>query len=69
MSDAERLDLKYVVKSFDEESLQIELEFDESKIVSTNPEPDYLVIEMRDFRDPENKLIVEEHMMRKPLPT
>ena len=64
MSDAKKLNFKYIVKIFDEESLQLELEFDTTEVVSTNPEPDYIVIEMKDFRDPENKLIVAEHEMR-----
>ena len=52
MSDAKKLNFKYIVKNFDEEQLQLELEFDTTEVVSTNPEPDYIVIEMKDFRDP-----------------
>jgi len=58
MSEPEKLNFKYRVKAFDQDQLAIELEFDEAKFVSTNPEPEFLVIEMKDFRDPDGKLIV-----------
>ena len=69
MSIGENLNFLYEVKSFDKESLQIDLEFNETAIVSTKPGPDYLVIQMKDFRDPEGKLIVDDHKMQKPIPT
>lgn len=69
MSEPQQLNFKYKIKNFDNEGLSIGLEFDESMIISTNPEPEYLVVEMKDFRDPDGKLIVAEHQMRKPIPT
>ena len=51
MSDIAQLDFKFSVKSFGQDSLQIQLEFDETKMISTNVEPDYLVVEMKDFQD------------------
>jgi len=69
MSDVKNLGFKYKVANFDTAALQIDLEFSNSDYVSTNPEPEFLIIEMEDFRDPEGNLIVESHLIRKPLPT
>ena len=69
MSDALQLKFKYKVDTFGSEKLQIELEFEYPQFVSTSPEPEFLIIEMQDFRDPEGKLIVKNHTIRKPLPT
>ena len=44
MSEVEKLNFKYKVQTFDNESLKIDLEFADAKFVSTNPEPEFLVI-------------------------
>ena len=69
MSDSSKLNFKYKTTTFNSDQLQIELEFEEAKFVSTNPEPEFLIIEMKEFRDPSGELIVKEHTIKKPLPT
>ena len=69
MSEVEKLNFQYKIQVFDQEQLKIDLEFAEAKFVSNNPDPEFLVIEMNNFRDPEGKHIVQEHTIRKSLPT
>lgn len=59
----------YTVDAFTDEQLAISLKFDTPGEVSTSHEKDYLVIQLRNFRDKDGNVIAEDQEIRKPLPT
>ena len=48
--------------------MALTINFEDPDNISIASEKDYLVIELKDFRDNEGKLIVEEKIIRIPLP-
>jgi len=69
MSDPSSLNFSYEVQSFTDTSVQLKLDFDQASSVSVSPEPDYLVIVIKDFRDKSGNLIAKDQLIRKPIPT
>ena len=69
MSDVQPLRFNYTLESFKGDSLEIKISFAEGSVVSTQSEPDYLVLNLTDFRDENDKLISGEYLVRRALPT
>ena len=49
--------------------MQLQLNFDQASSVSVSPSPDYLVIDVKNFRDKKGRLIAKNQLIRKPIPT
>ena len=69
MSDPEMLQFEFEAREFGKEKLNLSLLFENPEHISYNEEPEILVIQLKDFRDPNGNLIVEEQEIRKTLPT
>ena len=68
-SDPNMLYFQFKTNNFDTEKLSLELLFVNPDHISYNPEPETLIIKLKDFRDPDGNLIVEEQELKKTLPT
>ena len=62
------LQFKYEFQEVQGDSVSIKLNFTNPEHLSISPEPDMLVIELRDFRDDQGNLIVDEKIIRTPIP-
>ena len=51
MTDYKQLEFTYAVENFGDSELQIKMDFAQKPYVSVQPDPDYLVIELQEFRD------------------
>ena len=69
MSNPEKLKFQYSSKEFSDESLGIQLIFENPNEVSLIPyDLDYLVIEWKNFRDEKGELITDFYSTRTALP-
>lgn len=68
MQSKDILKFSYKIEKFNEEILSLSLQFDKPAAVSSTTETDSLVIQLRDFRDKENKLIAEDQDIRQSIP-
>ena len=69
MSNADKLQFQYSSKEFSDDSLGIQLIFENPNEVSLIPyDLDYLVIELENFRDQKGELIADYHTTRTALP-
>lgn len=69
MSDKDLLSYEYTVETFENQGLSLALHFENPNVVSVNQEREYIVLELRDFRDQEGNLIAEDQDLRLPVPT
>ena len=53
MTDYKQLEFAYAVEEFGDNELQIKMDFAKKSYVSVQPDPDYLVIKLQEFRDEE----------------
>lgn len=60
MQTKDVLDFAYKIESFEEKKLVMSLQFEKPVAVSATTEKDSLVIQLRDFRDKDGKLIAED---------
>ena len=67
-TDATKLSFEVKVLEFSSDSLSMQLEFENPSYISTTNEKDVLFLTMDNFRDSEDKLIVDEILLRKNLP-
>ena len=68
MSDTDKLSFQYEVKEFSETKLNFKLHFDNPPSVSSTTEKDMMVVQLRNFRDPNGKLISESDDIRREVP-
>ena len=54
------LQFQFQASKFDLEKLSLELLFENPDHISYNTEPEILIIKLKDFRDPNGNLIVDE---------
>ena len=68
MTAVDQLQFTYTIGGFSGTSLDLKLNFDSPGSITSTTEKDYLVIEMRNFRDKEGNLIAEDNDIRNALP-
>ena len=67
-TESDMLQFNYVFEEVQGDSVSIKLNFTNPEHLSIASEPDMLVIELRDFRDDQGNLIVDEKIIRTPIP-
>ena len=68
MTNAEKLKFKYRVEKFEDEKLTVQLTFENPGHVSATKEQDILTVKLKELRDSDEKLIVEDWTIKRPLP-
>ena len=68
MTNAEKLKFKYRVEKFEDEKLTVQLTFENPGHVSATKEQDILTVKLKELRDLDDKLIVEDWTIKRPLP-
>ena len=68
MSDPEELGFTWSIEDFSKESISIQLEFENPDVISINPDPEELVVYIKNLYDQDGSLISEDFRMRKELP-
>ena len=68
MSDAASLAFEYEILEFSNMNLKFKLNFVNPPSVSSTTDKEVMVIQLRNFRDPDGKLIAESEDLRREVP-